>query len=324
MPNIMLERAGSVKPFFRAPRDYFRRRPVIVYVPTPVDLRPTTRYAPRPKWGVDQVTVCIAAICESGSKIVLVSDRMLSTVSTSTEIGLKVRKLHQDWYAMFSGDDISQVEMVQGAANLAKKESVTALDAVHAMRAAYQTVRRQQIQDNFLSTFKWDVDKFLSQGKNKIPAAEYSNLWYKIETFDLGCQFLVAGFSRKPTSSRPSAVIFEVVNPGVVRPCTAVGWGVIGSGYPNAWAHLARRKQASYLSLARTLYYSISAKRLAESALGVGRETSVFIMSPDGEHTWVGDSKVRKICQMWDEEESEIVPADLDERIPEILDSEAK
>lgn len=67
------------------------------------------------------MTVCIAISCdcyakEKTPKLILISDMMLSTWTTSADTGLKIRELIDNWYAMFAAEDISGVQLVLGGA----------------------------------------------------------------------------------------------------------------------------------------------------------------------------------------------------------------
>jgi hypothetical protein len=56
------------------------------------------------------MTVCIASISTDDKSIFAVSDHMLSTGDMSVDFGaIKFRPIHNNWIAMFSGNDVSTV-----------------------------------------------------------------------------------------------------------------------------------------------------------------------------------------------------------------------
>lgn len=68
---------------------------------------------PKPSDYGHEVTVCIAALCEGGKRIVAVSDHMVTFGSFSTDgTTLKSEPLHPNWYAFFAGDEIGHVRPI--------------------------------------------------------------------------------------------------------------------------------------------------------------------------------------------------------------------
>jgi len=300
------------KPLPRKPVDFHRRPP----------------YPSRPHKPAKQeepVTVCIAISCDCYQgpavipKFVLIADRMLSTVTSSTQVGIKIRGLATGWYAMFAGNDVSMVENIgnTAASALAKTGAPTSLEVSQEMRKAYQYNRRKQIRDLYLSTYDWEIDYFLQHGRGLLGDADFSSLRYQIDQFDLNCSFLVCGFNN-PQSVTP--MIFGVSNPGVATPQMLTGYSAIGSGASNALSYLDWRKQSWSTSLWDSLYNGIAAKSLAETALGVGAGTTALIYERGANSArYLTSEEITDIKQMWSLEEANVRPIDLKARIFRIL-----
>lgn len=287
---------------------------------------PPLRRVKPSEWGVG-MTVCISVACDciEGKipKVVLVSDTLLSLGITSTRT-LKARGLAKDWSVMFAGADVSHAESVMILARHkgggGKGTNIT--DPGPHMVEAYQEVRRKQIEQLYLGTFGWTMTDFLQQGPDVPTPAQREYLLNEMVRFDLGCTFLVSGFS-SPVSRR--ATIFEVHNPGQAIPQLITGYSAIGSGSLNAVAYLARRSQGDIMTLEESLYNAIAAKKLAEKALGVGGETEVIILERDKEDVdFLTGTQITEITKIWNDEEAYIRPRHLENRIAEILKPPAK
>lgn len=280
------------------------------------------------QWGIREivphgrraVTVCIAVGCDceiagKKPKIIFVSDLLLSVGFTSSESTIKVRRLAKGWTIMFAGRDVSHAPSVIHTAGikLEGQDKTGAFQAATAIAESYQLVRRVQLENKFLGTYGMNMKEFLSQGRKIFPESHYLNLIYEMERYDLGCQFLVAGFG-SDEAKFPS--FFTVSNPGEFSPLDDIGYGAIGSGDANAISYLARRNQDEYQSCERSLYTAIAAKHLAEKAEGVGKQTFV-VVAECGNDTpcFLDEPSIEEISKMWRDEEQNIMPKDLEQRI---------
>jgi hypothetical protein len=271
------------------------------------------------------VTICIAAACNcyrdsEKSALVFALDRSISLGGmTSVETGVKGRHLHDTWNAMFAGNDVSHVETVirSVCASLLQNNERSLAGVSATMVETYQRVRQKQVEDIYLSPLGWNLEQFINRGRKLLPSSEYARILSEIQRYELGCEFLVGGF--EPSAGGPrSARIFQVVNPGTIIPNDMSGFSAIGSGSINAYAYLARREQQRKTSLAETVYNVIAAKILAEKAIGIGRETHVVVIR-NGEPTQTHLRKVDRIREIWEKEEEDIRPRQLEERVSEIL-----
>jgi hypothetical protein len=269
------------------------------------------------------MTVCIAVGCdclsdEKAPKIILVADALLSLGYTSTETAYKSRLLEKGWAVMMAGEDITHGSEVRDTASgiLKKKTEKTAAVVSDAMATAYQAIRRSQIESRVLKTYDLTMEEFVKDGKAAFPESHHLNLLYEMDRFDLGCEFLVAGFSSE-TSDVPC--FFTVRNPGVTAVFDDIGYCAIGSGEINAISYLARRDQEVHSTFERSLYNAIVAKHLAEKASGVGKLFGVVILENGKEFSVLDDSQTFAISEIWKKEEEKISPPNLESRIAKIV-----
>lgn len=253
-------------------------------------------------------------------KILLVSDCMITTVTSSTQETFKVNPISEEWYAMYAGEDVSMVDKICRLAYdiLAPLEAASAANVESVMRQAYQIVRKKQIEDHYLSTYGWDMEQFLKGGRATFGDSEFSQLRYQIDQFDLKCEFLVSGFD---IQDRLSPTLIRIQNPGESMPCI-LSYAAIGSGSPAALIYLDSRKQSNRMSLGQSIYNGIAAKAFAESAgaLGVGQQTDLVIIE-SGERLPVRPNReqIEQIKDIWQKEEADIRPLDVDKRVAKIL-----
>ncbi len=314
------------RPLLAPTRPYLRRP-----VPKPFDLRRKPPYPPNPQRDrcprERSVTVCISIACDCFHspmvpKFILIADQMISTVTSSTQVGIKIRWLSKGWYVMYAGTDVSMVETIIAKAqnSLAARPTIArASEVSQEMRNAYQVTREQKVRDAYLSSFHWDINQFLQDGRRLLGEANFTNLLFQIEQFDLGCSFLVCGFD---SQNATNPMFFEVDNPGVATPQMATGHAAIGSGAPNAISYLDWRGQSWSLSLEESVYNGVAAKALAEKAIGVGPETSTIGLilergQESGRPLTAGD--LQPIRDIWSNEEANVRPPNIKERVAIIL-----
>jgi hypothetical protein len=269
------------------------------------------------------MTVCIAVACDCETdnrnpKLILASDTLLSLGYTSAEVAFKARKLCTDWGIMIAGEDISHAMSVIDTAKgiLEDKKGVAAGTVSDAVTEAYQIIRRSQLEDMYLKTYDLTMKEFVKEGKDFFPEVHHLELLNEFRRYDLGCQFLVAGFSHEKASR---ANFFMVENPGTASIFDDFGYCSIGSGSPNALAYLSRRGQSPVTSFEQSLYNIIGAKSLAEKATGVGAN-STLVVQERGKTSHIPDfEKLSTIERIWKTEEEPFTPPNLIARIIEIL-----
>jgi len=296
----------------------------------PFDIRPLPPYPrkpPKPTPQEKDVTVCLAIACDSfakdtNPKLVLITDQMVSTV-TSSSLSRKMWKLLDSWHVMLAGSDITLVSNVLATSydSISKVQSPGPQDVSHAIKTAYQSRRKTQLEDLYLKAYELDMKTFIEEGRKKLGGSMFEQMKFQMDQYDLGFTLLVCGF---PNVTASFPVFFEVNNPGVVSPRTVPGnYAGIGTGAPNALSYLDWKKQSQTTPLSETVYNGIVAKALAESALGVSKETMVTIVERAASfpHKTLDEKHVQDIRRMWEIEEASARPINLQSRVTEILKS---
>lgn len=273
-------------------------------------------------WGV---TVCIAAIAEIYDGLVLITDTMISTGETSSDdTTLKIKPITDNWYFMFAGDDLSYIPPIESLliSGLDYKTSYSADHIAATFADAYQAVRERTCEAKFLKPFKMGMAEFKDEGKDKLPAHIFSDIFYEIREFDLGCQFLVAGFDEAGTPH-----IFTVSNPGVVEWFDIVGFWAIGSGQRSALSSLFFSEYNFRHSLSSGVYRVYEAKLMAEKALGVGKSTLLLSLERRNdkiERVYLLEDDLKPLRSAWEKEGKPRLPQGILDKVVEIFEKRSK
>lgn len=281
-----------------------RRSPYPARYPSPLGRR-----EPRPSELGVGVTVCVAAWSLEGD-IVTASDTMLSWGGyySSDKSALKTSFLCKDWNVLFAGDDVGAVPSLLRRVSDTLRAKIgplhnTSADAeamTDVLRSAFQAERLARAEERFLQPHGLDFPTFNQIGIQALGEVAAGGLRTNLEQYRLPCQLIVCGFDGEAGGKYRTGRILSVENPGVVSDHEANGFCAIGSGGFMASATLAMRQQSPRLNGSMTLYNVCEAKFIAETAIGVGRETLVSIMRPDGEHEILKTAQVEEIRRGWE------------------------
>jgi hypothetical protein len=259
---------------------------------TPLDvggLRPYAaqrRRVPRPAdWGIG-MSVCIAASCDFGAKIVVAIDTMASLFGgtfTGDDAMTKGAPLWPGrWGGLLAGDDVTRAGAVLDRAEQALHEQhdqgvrPTRDLVASIVLSQYQNERTALATETYLSIYGLDMAAFLSNGSTIFGDASFGVTCDRIEQVDLGCELLLYGFDEDNR-----ARLFTIGHPGTIKYFDTTGYWAIGSGAYSALSRLLIRQQRESLSLAETIYNVYEAKVAAEGSVGVGRRIHIHISSPD-------------------------------------------
>lgn len=252
------------------------------------------------------MTICIAAICNHGSDLILATDSMITSEGLSIEFEHPTKKmthLSHRCIALTAGDALAHTElftMVQAEIMQLKEPSVVRV--VSKIKECYQSIRETEIKEKFLNPrgFK-DFDDFYEKQRNLIPDVALG-IQNQIDRYDYGLDILVAGISDH------AAHIYGIFDPGTSKCFDAIGFHAIGSGLPHAINTLIARKCNQEVSLEEGFLTVYEAKKMAEKAPGVGTNiTDMCIMNSQGIKDFPREKfeELHKIYEKWIRRESD-------------------
>lgn len=262
------------------------------------------------------MTVCIAAICDSGESIAIAADRMISMGYVSSDsVTSKAVKVHGSWICMFAGNDIGRVEpiIMRVAGNLqhpSAPEHPTIAEVENIAVKSFQEESRNEATNLVLSPYNIDLETFKSKGRDIFGEGGFDEVRRRYEAVRLECRFLVAGFGKER-----KACLFEVGSPGVSRRLTPVGFWAIGSGAQSAISSLMYRGYHVGVPHHRAAYYACEAKFVAEAAVGVGDATTMGIFRNDGSTGYLTVGETDNVRQRWNKQGRPRLPKGVDQFI---------
>jgi 20S proteasome alpha/beta subunit len=223
------------------------------------------------------MTVCIAAICrdEDQEKIVLCSDRRMSSGLGGSEVGRKEHALSHGWRCLVSGDEDHFLALIRLYRIHFLDEARLTYEKIDAAMKAPLYERKKDIAEEYIrKRFAFSHDEFVKSGKDRLPADLFHEANQVINHTDLRASLIVAGF----VGTSPEIYYTD-------EHCGAhpvMNFATIGEGSHLAHSVLLRREQMGWDSLSSTLYNVYEAKKYAESIGSVGPGTNISVMRSDG------------------------------------------
>lgn len=235
------------------------------------------------------MTVCIAAICDSGQRVVVAADRMFTAgppLNVEFEPPLsKIQPIGSNCLILGAGNSIYATEVVARIKDeMSTTVSAHILNVANAAKSAYVQFREEKIEESIIeAAFGADLRKFRSTG-GTLPnylaahAGFFQQVIIQSSNYNLGLDLIVTGVDVS------GGHIYYLVHPGSLSSFDKLGYNCIGSGGQHAALRFSLGRYTPERSLAEALYAVYAAKRASEVAPGVGRETEMAVVS--GKGTW--------------------------------------
>lgn len=255
------------------------------------------------EWEPQQMTICIAAICDSGHGIVMAADRELGIQITSGEMVGKFLPLfgNHSWKnecaVGIAGTATNATDVIGEARRLRSKEMMPVSSSYELRRIvekSYRHVRLARAEGLYLASRGWTLEDFYDSGTKRLSESVFAQIDARIVTYDFNTDLIVAGFFEEEVG--PS--IITVVNPGVCVDHTILGFWCVGSGSTAAQVSLFNRSYSWSMSPEEAAFYLLEAKVAAEKATGVGGRTDMHLMRRHGVPVSLGHQTLGKMNKM--------------------------
>ena len=233
------------------------------------------------------MTVCIAAI-HNDNGIVAASDKMLSGLDAAFEptISKKVFQVASSIITMCAGDTALQAEIMQSVSvqigSLEKDKKITVKGITDVYEDVYNQIRIRRIRNDVFAPFGLDENTFVSKQK-EMSEIFVRTLAEKVMNFQMpGVETIVAGIDKSAgdTISPHIYCIRKSPYQSSVDCCDAVGYATIGIGSRHVESQFMLARFHRHFSLPKALFLTFLAKKRSEIALGVGKETDMFLVGP--------------------------------------------
>jgi len=235
---------------------------------------------------------------------------MVSYDEFSSELAVKSMQVHPNWLAFFAGD-VAPFRPIVREANALAANSENAIENVKTnFKDAFRNEFHRHITDKILRRYNHDIESFKQTGLKQLGRHVFNRLSRQIEAISFNLEFLVCGFDKDMNPH-----IFTVSDPCKTIEHSIPGFHAIGAGYFSALSTLYFHRFKPGLQLARGIYHICEAKFMAESAVGVGSATNVFIIHKSGALELIDSQLVEEIRNAWMQEGRARVPSGIEATI---------
>jgi hypothetical protein len=257
--------------------------------PEPQVIRPKEKWLKR----ITPVTVCVAAIAEK-SVVIGISDRMLTAGDIQFEPGqAKMWNFTSSIWALVAGDMAIQAELMKRV-NIETQRRMVAdpkpwllvKDVADTYCREFRKLRRDRAEAEILSPLGLDFDSFvrkqsamhadiISAVTNKLAEYDFPEL---LEAIFIGTD--TDGPVAYPTGELRVFPQIYVTEGDKLSWLSSVGFAAIGSGKSHAESQFMVSGHWALKPLHETLLLAMAAKKRAEVAPGVGRDTDMVVIGP--------------------------------------------
>ena len=241
------------------------------------------------------MTICIAAICQKGKKVVIASDRMLTIHVPAREFeheSSKMEIIAEKAVMTTAGDALAQrclLEII--AKEVSQKSPEKMRDIGEIVQKAYVSCRLKRVEEIFLKSRGLNLADYYKLAKN-LPPEIYMNIDANMQQFNYNLIVLVAGVDAS------GGHIYQIVNPGVLDSFTKIGYCAIGSGEHMAIISFITNGYSPQMDRNKALYLVYEAKKMAEHAPGVGAKTDLIIIDSEGVRK-IDDTTLSKLEEIY-------------------------
>ncbi len=224
------------------------------------------------------MTVCIAAICAWNQQRMIVgaSDRMLTAGDIEFEppqtkiFGFGLGHVT----ALVAGDTAAQTEICFKVQQEVMARTVAYVPEIADIYAReFASYRRKQAEQALLIPIGLTLDDFIKR-QREIPAQVVAMISEELRSSEIEAEAIITGIDAN------GAHIYVVRDPGLAVCNDSVGFAAIGIGEWHAQSQFMFARYTNIWSFPRAAVLTYSAKKRAEVAPGVGRDTDMFFIGP--------------------------------------------
>jgi hypothetical protein len=225
--------------------------------------------------GNQSMTQLIAVLCEDKKKIIMVSDRMVTTGDGTLAFEHESKHAFLTPFSMvLTAGTIHEPELIEDTR--IKTEGVSKIRQIADILAEnYRKIRKKRVENEILEEMGIDSFKeFYESHKNYHPGF-VQDMTEKIQKYDLSVCFILGGVDQV-------GHLYRIEDPGTYRSYDALGFCCVGIGNRHADPVFAFYGFSPSISVENALQIAFEAKKRAEMAGGVGRETDAWLIDKDG------------------------------------------
>jgi len=229
---------------------------------------------------------------EEGEALVFATDRMITSMLLGQfEHNIeKYRRLTPTTVAMVSGELNNYQKIFD---NLKIEDSYDTIE-----QKIYDNIIKERdgmIEKEIFSRFKIDQDYIKNVLSDNMPNKIIDGMLNDIKNFEFQVSVLLAGF-------KGGHAYISDIKERSISYRRDISFSAIGSGSIQAINTLFFQKHSKNEGIKTTLYNVYKAKRNSEVAIGVGKETDLFILSNTGNLYKVEQENISKLSEIYESE----------------------
>ncbi len=225
------------------------------------------------------MTICIAAICEKGQKIIVASDRMITSDLLSQQFEHNIPKMEnisKSCLAVTAGHALAPREIFSKIRVWASSKANPFISEVVAeVKSKFNELRIRNAEEKHIKSRGFeDVNDFYQKSRT-LPQDIYFSLNEQIADERLGVEILIAGVDVD------GAHIHWVRDPGSSDCYDTLCYSAVGSGEPHALHTFIAEEFDNSFPLKKALFIVYEAKKNAQNAPGVGEKSDFWIIDKE-------------------------------------------
>lgn len=242
------------------------------------------------------MTQLIGALCEDRTKVILLSDRMVTAGGGSLAFE------HEPKYAMMSSNaivltagSVLEPEILEDAkAEISERAPLRQI--AERITESYRITRTKRVEQEILEKYGITSFEHFYNLQQRLHEDTNLGLLKRIEEYELGVALVLGGVDDK-------GHLYYIDDPGACRSFDALGFCCVGSGDRHAEPVFAFYGFKPSISASQALQIGFEAKKRAEMAGGVGRETDAWLISREGCYEITSET-IERLQQLRESQES--------------------
>lgn len=240
------------------------------------------------------MTICIAGIATraSGEEVHIIStDHMLSfgTIGQFESSITKYKKINKNTVAMLSGNPLIFDKLLEGTEKLETFDKIK--DAIYEKMVI---LKKDMIQKEILNKYQIDYAYIQEVLKSKLENNYVRSLIKNVTNFTLETVILLTGYKNS------KAQIVNINEYGV-DDLRDISICAIGTGTPQAINTLLFQRHSRTDNITTAIYNVYKAKRNAEVAVGVGKETDMLVLTESKIYDLTG-AQINTLSEIYEDE----------------------
>lgn len=214
------------------------------------------------------MTIVLVSIADNGKSIVMAADRMLTIQDMTYQYEHDSAKWTQlgDYAIGYAGITVFANDIISNKYHTNKPIK----ELVKEIANYYKEYRLAIFNTVLLESIGLNI-KVFNSNPQKFPPFLQERIYGELSNFKLGIELIICGFDQE------SAKIYEIGEYGLYSTAHAIGYAAIGIGQTHVMNHYIVNGYRFDRSLNEAIYFAFQAKKCAEIASGVGKQTDICI-----------------------------------------------